>query len=183
MTNLTSNQCLKFSWRRDDPTHNWSILNFHGEFQKMAGLYECPLIDEIERLRAALTYVSDGIEANATDTVWVGPGETAVDYITHVLSGASSASETPDVPYHQMPQHIIDKAVEVRRWFDERGYESWSIGGIGPRPPQETLERPYAVGLTNRNPWPPGTPLSHSYETGYSHGSEDAKSAEKATGE
>lgn len=46
-----------------------------------------------------------------------------------------------------------------------------------PRFAQETSERPYAVGPTNRNPWPPFTPLSTAYETGYSHGSEDAPCA------
>lgn len=87
-----------------------------------------------------------------------------------------------NVPYHQMPQHIINKAVEVRRWFDERGLTRWSIAGIGPLHAEEPPERPYAVGPTNRNPWPPGTPLSHAYETRYRHGSEDARGAAKATG-
>lgn len=45
-----------------------------------------------------------------------------------------------DVPYHQMPQHIIDKAIEVRRWFDERGHKHWSIAGIGPMGAVETIE-------------------------------------------
>lgn len=37
-----------------------------------------------------------------------------------------------DVPYYQMPQHIIDKAVEVRRWFEARGLKQWTLAGIGP---------------------------------------------------
>lgn len=47
-------------------------------------------------------------------------------------------SKQQDVPYHQMPQHIIDKAVEVRRWFDEHGFRNWSAAGIGPRHPVQT---------------------------------------------
>ena len=51
--------------------------------------------------------------------------------------------------------------------------------GTAHRPRMEPDARPYAVGSTNRNPWPPGAPLSHSYETGYRHGQEDLR-AEKA---
>ena len=49
------------------------------------------------------------------------------------------------------------------------------------RSSEEPRELPYAVGPMNRNPWPPGAPLSGAYETGYTHGSEDARAAEKAS--
>lgn len=35
-----------------------------------------------------------------------------------------------ELPYHQIPQHIIDKACEVRLWFSERGITNWVIAGI-----------------------------------------------------
>jgi hypothetical protein len=41
------------------------------------------------------------------------------------------------------------------------------------KPPEARADLPYAVGPTNRNPWPPGTPLSTAYGTGYRHGQED----------
>lgn len=57
---------------------------------------------EIDRLRAALAKLRMGIYVNATDTVWAGPGETAVDFITHTLgdewTAESSAVEPGDGP-------------------------------------------------------------------------------------
>lgn len=37
-----------------------------------------------------------------------------------------------DLPYYLISQDIIDKVVEVQRWFDERNVKRWSVAGIGP---------------------------------------------------
>ena len=47
--------------------------------------------------------------------------------------------------------------------------------------PSETSALPYAVGPTNRNPWPPSTPLSTAYETGYRHGQGNAQQLKAAS--
>ena len=52
--------------------------------QATAGPWNCPWC-ESERLRVALAQLRMGIYVNAADTVWAGPGETAVDFITRTL--------------------------------------------------------------------------------------------------
>ena len=34
--------------------------------------------------------------------------------------------------FKEPPQEIIDAARKVRQWYDEQGYESWSVMGLGP---------------------------------------------------
>jgi hypothetical protein len=60
-------------------------MRLYGLGEKDAGGVVAECREELGRLRGALIQLRLDICHNATDTVWVGSGETAVDRISYIL--------------------------------------------------------------------------------------------------
>jgi len=85
---------------------------------------------EVERLRVALVTLRQGIIDHATDTVWMGPGETAVDNITLTLGDAFSCGE-PETAETATQPAIKERGPEplVQRQIDAAEGTSRPQGG------------------------------------------------------